>query len=258
AQAIKNPGAKQTRAVKSLSAKLRVALTGTPVENRLGDLWSIFDFICPGLLGSPRAFSRFVRTAEKRGHGGYGPLPELVRPYLLRRLKSARRVIADLPDKTEVRAFCGLTKKQVALYQKTVEDLRRSLQASDGIKRRGIVLASLVRLKQICNHPSHWLGDGAYAPEESGKFARLAEIADEIAGRQEKVLGFTEFREMTRPLADFLEGVFGRPGLVLSGETEVKKRMGLVDQFQREHGPPFFVLSLRAGGTGLNLTADPH
>jgi non-specific serine/threonine protein kinase len=258
AQAIKNPGAKQTRAVKSLSAQLRLALTGTPVENRLGDLWSIFDFICPGLLGSPKAFSRFVRTAEKRGHGGYGPLRELVRPYILRRLKSDRRVIADLPEKTEVRAFCGLTKKQVALYQQTVEDLRRSLQTSDGIKRRGVVLASLMRLKQVCNHPSHWLGDGAYAPEESGKFARLAEIADEIAGRQEKVLVFTQFREMTRPLADFLEGVFGRPGLVLSGETEVKKRMALVDQFQREDGPPFFVLSLKAGGTGLNLTAARH
>jgi non-specific serine/threonine protein kinase len=258
AQAIKNPGAKQTRAVKSLSAQLRLALTGTPVENRLGDLWSIFDFICPGLLGSPKAFSRFVRTAEKRGHGGYGPLRELVRPYILRRLKSDRRVIADLPDKTEVRAFCGLSKKQVALYQQTVEDLRTSLQSSEGIKRRGVVLASLMRLKQICNHPSHWLGDGAYAPEESGKFGRLAEIADEIAGRQEKVLVFTQFREMTRPLADFLEGVFGRRGLVLSGETEVKKRMGLVDQFQREDGPPFFVLSLKAGGTGLNLTAARH
>src|SRR4029079_1911104 len=240
AQAIKNPGAKQTRAVKSLNARLRLALTGTPVGNRLGDLWSIFDFICPGLLGSPSAFSRFVRTAEKRGHGGYGPLRELVRPYILRRLKSDRRVIADLPDKTEVRAFCGLTKKQVALYQQTVEDLRTSLQASDGIKRRGIVLASLVRLKQICNHPSQWLGDGAYAADESGKFARLAEIADEIASRQEKALVFTQFRELTRPLADFLAGIFGRPGRVVSGETEVKKRMGLVDQSQREGRPPLF------------------
>jgi superfamily II DNA or RNA helicase len=258
AQAIKNPGAKQTRAVKGLKARLRLALTGTPVENRLGDLWSIFDFICPGLLGSTKAFGRFVRAAEKRGHGSYGPLRELVRPYILRRLKSDRRVIADLPDKTEVRAFCGLTKKQVALYQQTVDDLRTSLRDADGIKRRGVVLASLMRLKQICNHPSHWLGDGGYSPEDSGKFARLGEIADEIAGRQEKALVFTQFREMTRPLADFLAGVFGRPGLVLSGETEVKKRMGLVEQFQREDGPPFFVLSLKAGGTGLNLTAARH
>ena len=258
AQAIKNPGAKQTRAVKTLRARLRLALTGTPVENRLGDLWSLFDFTCPGLLGSAKAFGRFVRSAEKRAHGGYGPLRELVRPYILRRLKSDKRVIADLPDKTEVRAFCGLTKKQVALYQQTVEELRAALQSADGMKRRGVVLASLMRLKQICNHPSHWLADGSYAPEESGKFARLAELADEIAARQEKALIFTQFREMTRPLADFLAGVFGRPGLVLSGETEVKKRMGLVEQFQREDGPPFFVLSLKAGGTGLNLTAARH
>jgi superfamily II DNA or RNA helicase len=258
AQAIKNPGARQTRAVKMLRAKVRLALTGTPVENRLGDLWSLFDFTCPGLLGSAKAFGRFVRSAEKRAHGGYGPLRELVRPYILRRLKSDKRVIADLPDKTEVRAFCGLTKKQVALYQQTVEELRGALQSSDGMKRRGVVLASLMRLKQICNHPSHWLADGSYAPAESGKFTRLAELAEEIASRQEKALIFTQFREMTRPLADFLAGVFGRPGLVLSGETEVKRRMGLVEQFQREDGPPFFVLSLKAGGTGLNLTAARH
>jgi non-specific serine/threonine protein kinase len=258
AQAIKNAGTKQTRATKALRARFRLVLTGTPVENRLGDLWSLFDFTSPGLLGSAKAFGRFVRAAEKRAHGGYGPLRELVRPYILRRLKSDKRVIADLPDKTEVRAFCGLTKKQVALYQQTVEELRGKLQQSDGMKRRGVVLASLMRLKQICNHPSHWLGDGSYAPEESGKFARLAELADEIAARQEKALVFTQFRELTRPLADFLAGIFGRPGLVLSGETEVKRRMGLVEQFQREDGPPFFVLSLKAGGTGLNLTAARH
>jgi non-specific serine/threonine protein kinase len=258
AQAIKNPGARQTRAVKALRGRLRLALTGTPVENRLGDLWSLFDFACPGLLGSPKAFGRFVKAAEKRGHGSYGPLRELVGPYILRRLKSDKRVIADLPDKTEVRAFCSLTKKQAALYQQTVDDLRSALQGIDGIKRRGVVLASLVRLKQICNHPSHWLGDGAYAPEDSGKFARLAEIAEEIAGRQEKALVFTQFRELTRPLADFLEGVFGRPGVVLSGDTEVEKRKGMVAQFQRDDGPPFFVLSLKAGGTGLNLTAARH
>jgi len=261
AQVIKNPGAKQTRAVKGLRARLRLALTGTPVENRLGDLWSLFDFTCPGLLGSPKAFGRFVRSAEKRaegGKGGYGPLRELVRPYILRRLKSDKLVIADLPDKTEVRSFCSLTKKQVALYQQTVEELRETLQRSDGMKRRGVVLASLMRLKQICNHPSQWLGDGSWTPEESGKFARLTEIADEIAARQEKVLVFSQFRELTRPLAEFLAGIFGRPGLVLSGETEVKQRMGLVEQFQREDGPPFFVLSLKAGGTGLNLTAARH
>jgi len=258
AQAIKNPGAKQTRAAKALRARFRLALTGTPVENRLGDLWSLFDFTCPGLLGSSKEFGRFVKAAEKRAHGGYGPLRDLVRPYILRRLKSDKRVIADLPDKTEVRAFCSLSKKQVAHYQQTVEELRQALQGSDGMKRRGIVLSSLMRLKQICNHPSQWLGDGSWAPGDSGKFARLAELAEEIAARQEKALVFTQFRELTRPLAEFLAGAFGRPGLVLSGETEVKKRAGLVEQFQRDDGPPFFVLSLKAGGTGLNLTAARH
>ena len=257
AQAIKNPGAKQTRAAKALQGRVRLALTGTPVENRLGDLWSLFDFICPGLLGAPKAFSRFTKAAETRARG-FGPLRELVRPYILRRLKTDRSVIADLPDKTEVRAFCGLTKKQAVLYQQAVDELAAALKAADGIKRRGVVLASLMRFKQICNHPSQWLADGAYAAADSGKFARLAEIAEEIAGRQEKVLVFTQFRELTAPLADFLAGVFGRPGLVLSGETEVKKRQGLVDQFQRDDGPPFFVLSLKAGGVGLNLTAASH
>jgi non-specific serine/threonine protein kinase len=257
AQAIKNPGAKQTRAVKALHGRVRLALTGTPVENRLGDLWSLFDFICPGLLGTPKAFSRFTKAAEARAHG-FGPLRELVRPYILRRLKTDRHVIADLPDKTEVRAFCGLTKKQAALYQQAVDELGAALKAADGIKRRGVVLASLMRFKQICNHPSQWLADGTYAATDSGKFARLSEIGEEIAGRQEKALVFTQFREMTAPLARFLAGVFGRPGLVLSGETDVKKRQGLVDQFQRDDGPPFFVLSLKAGGTGLNLTAATH
>jgi superfamily II DNA or RNA helicase len=277
AQAIKNPGAKQTRAVKALRGRIRLALTGTPVENRLGDLWSIFDFISPGLLGSPKAFGRFIKAADKtaekgaetgadkaserggqKGGSGYGPLRDLVRPYILRRLKTDKRVITDLPDKTEVRAFCGLTKKQVVLYQQAVQELRAALGGIDGIKRRGVVLASLTRLKQICNHPSQWLGDGDYDPADSGKFTRLRELAEEIASRQEKLLVFTQFRELTRPLAQFLAGVFGRPGLVLSGETEVSKRMGLVDQFQRDDGPSFFVLSLKAGGTGLTLTAARH
>ncbi len=196
AQAIKNPGAKQTRAVKALRGRTRLALTGTPVENRLGDLWSIFDFICPGLLGTPKAFTRFTKAADARPHNGYGPLRDLVRPYILRRLKTDKSVIADLPDKTEVRAFCGLTKKQGALYQQTVDDLGVALRAVDGIKRRGIVLAALMRLKQICNHPSQWLSDGVYASGDSGKFARLTEICDEIASRQEKVLVFTQFREL--------------------------------------------------------------
>ena len=258
AQAIKNPAAKQTKMVKQLRADTRIALTGTPIENRLGDLWSIFDFINPGLLGSSKQFSSFVKGLADRPHGTYGPLRELVRPYILRRLKTDKSVIADLPDKTEVKAFCALGRRQAALYQQAVEELARRLEDVDGIQRRGMVLAFLMRLKQICNHPSQWLGDGAWVEKDSGKFARLRDIVEVIAARQEKVLIFTQFKETTAPLAAFVGSVFGRAGLVLHGETAVKKRKELVRQFQEDENIPFFVLSLKAGGAGLNLTAASH
>jgi hypothetical protein len=258
AQAIKNPAAKQTKTVKQLRADTRVALTGTPIENRLSDLWSIFDFINPGLLGSSKEFSSFVKRLADRPHNPYGPLRDLVRPYILRRLKIDKNIIADLPDKTEVKTFCPLSRKQAALYQQAVNDLSDQLDDVDGIRRKGIVLAFLMRLKQICNHPSQWLGDGSWAEEDSGKLARLRDITEVIAARQEKVLVFTQFRETTAPLLAFLGSVFGRAGLVLHGETEVKKRKDLVRQFQEDENVPFFVLSLKAGGAGLNLTAASH
>jgi len=258
AQAIKNSGTKQTRAVKELTADSRIAMTGTPVENRLSDLWSLFDFLNPGLLGSSKQFSSFVKRLQSTPTPSFEPLRGLVRPYILRRLKTDKRVIADLPDKTEVKAYCALSKHQAALYQHAVDDLAQQLKATDGIQRRGIVLAQLMRLKQICNHPAQAAGTGDYAADRSGKFRRLAEIVEEIASRQEKVLVFTQFREIAEPLAEFLAPLFGRSGLVLHGGTSVKKRKELVDQFQREDGPPFFVLSLKAGGTGLNLTAAAH
>ncbi|MES2151667.1 MAG: DEAD/DEAH box helicase [Pseudomonadota bacterium] len=258
AQAIKNPGALQTRAVKKLHSRVRFALSGTPVENRLGDLWSLFDFICPGLLGGAKAFGSFIKRLERGEHAAYAPLRNLVRPYILRRLKSDKRIIADLPDKTEVKAYCSLSPAQLGLYQAAVQALQQQLNSLDGIARRGAVLAFLMRFKQICNHPAQWSGNGDYAPEASGKFSRLREIAEEIAARQEKVLVFTQFQEMTAPLHDFLQTVFRRPGLVLHGATPVKSRKHLVEQFQQEAGPPFFVLSIKAGGTGLNLTAAAH
>jgi non-specific serine/threonine protein kinase len=258
AQAIKNPSSQQTRKVKQLKADARIALTGTPVENRLSDLWSLFDFLCPGLLGSAGKFKKFAKALEARERDRYAPIRSLVQPYVLRRLKTDKSVVADLPDKTEIKAFCGLTKKQAALYAKSVEDLGHALEGTDGIERRGVVLTYLMRFKQICNHPSHFLGDGAYAPPDSGKFARLRSICEEIAERQEKALVFTQFREMTEPIAAFLSEVFGREGLVLHGGTQVRKRRPLIDAFQRDDGPPFFVLSLKAGGTGLNLTAASH
>ena len=258
AQAIKNAGTRQARATKEVKAKGRFALTGTPVENRASDLWSIFDFLNPGLLGSAAVFSQFIKSCDATDHPDYSPLRSLTRPYILRRLKTDKRVISDLPDKTEVRAWCSLTKTQAVLYQQSVAELAEGLQAADGIKRKGLVLAFIMRFKQICNHPSQWLSDGAYAPEASGKFARLRELAEEIAERQEKALIFTQFREITEPLAAFLAEVFHRPGLVLHGGTAVGQRRKLVESFQRDDGPPFFLLTVKAGGAGLNLTQAAH
>ena len=260
AQAIKNPAARQTRAVKELRAGGRIALTGTPVENRLGDLWSLFDFINPGLLGGAPEFKRLVRKLSDDAKQHFAPLRQLTGPYILRRLKTDRKIIADLPDKTEVTAWCPLSKAQAALYEQSVREMARQLADVDdeSVQRRGLVLAFLMRFKQICNHPSQWLGDGGFDPGESGKFIRLRELAEEISARQEKALVFTQFREMTAPLADSLRPIFGRAGLVLHGSTPVKERRKLVEQFQQDDGPPFFVLSLKAGGTGLNLTAASH
>ncbi len=256
AQAIKNPAAKQTRQVKKLQADARIALTGTPVENRLSDLWSIFDFTHPGLLGSPKVFGDFAKRLAQTEH--YGPLRTLVRPYILRRLKSDKRVIADLPDKTELKAWCHLSPPQAALYQRAVKELTAALEESDGMQRKGLVLAYLMRFKQICNHPSQWLGDGAWDADASGKFGRLRELVEVIAAKQEKLLVFTQFRETTEPLAAFLGSIFGRAGLILHGGTPVAKRRELVKRFQEDELTPFFVLSLKAGGAGLNLTAASH
>jgi superfamily II DNA or RNA helicase len=259
AQVVKNPNAKQTKAVKFLNAKGRIVLTGTPIENNLRDLWSIFDFVNPGLLGSSKAFASFVKTLASQPHVSYAPLRRLVQPYILRRLKSDKSIIADLPDKTEIKAFCHLTRKQAALYQAAVAELEERLkQSTDGIARRGLVLSFLMRLKQICNHPTQWLGNGSYDEEDSGKFARLREIAETIGSRQEKLLVFTQFKEIIPPVEKLLGTAFGRPGLVLHGETPVAKRMELVKKFQDDERTPFFVLSIKAGGAGLNLTSASH
>jgi non-specific serine/threonine protein kinase len=259
AQAIKNPAARQTKAVKKLSAPIRVALTGTPVENNLGDIWSLFDFLNPGLLGTAAEFSAFSkRLFSSTDPERFAPLRRLIQPFILRRLKTDKTIAPDLPDKIETYSYCSLTKRQVALYEQTVDNLAKLLEIADRKSRGGIILTHLLRFKQICNHPDQFTSSGAFNPPESGKFAQLRQLAEEIASRQEKVLVFTQFQSMTGPLHDFLAGVFGRKGLILDGSTKVTHRQGLVDEFQKEDGPPFFVLSIKAAGRGLTLTEATH
>jgi superfamily II DNA or RNA helicase len=253
AQAIKNPGTKQSKAVRSLKGGVRFALSGTPIENNLTDLWSIFDFAIPGLLGPKERFAQMIKEMTD-----FSPLRTIISPWLLRRRKSDPKVISDLPDKTELKVYCYLTPEQAILYSKQVEQTTAAIGTAEGIARKGLIFSMMMKLKQICNHPSQREGDGRYDPKASGKFLQLKELCETIAARQEKVLIFTQFRELTDIIAHELEGIFQRPGLILHGAIPVDKRRKLVEQFQTENGPPFFVLSLKAGGTGLNLTAANH
>ena len=257
AQAIKNPGTKQTKAVKRFKVFNKIVMTGTPVENRLSDLWSIFDFLNPGLLGTPKEFSGFSKGLKEHPDGN-ARLRKLVSPYILRRLKSDKTVISDLPDKVEVKTYSHLSKKQILLYENYVEWLNEMLENSEGIQRKGLVLSSIIKFKQLCNHPDQFLGTGEYNESESGKFERLKEICETIVEKREKVIVFTQFKEITKHLAKFLANVFGREGLILHGSTAVGKRKKIVDQFQSFDYIPFIVLSLKAGGVGLNLTAANH
>ncbi len=257
AQAVKNAGTKQTKAVKAIPSRVRIAMTGTPIENSLGDLWSLFDFLNQGLLGSAKEFNSLIKSIEENGHG-YMPLKKMVSPFILRRLKTDRSIISDLPDKLEVKGYPGLSKKQIGLYQKLVTELEQKLKSSEGIERKGLVLASLIKFKQICNHPDQYLGLETYKKENSGKFESLEHICQTIYEKRERVLVFTQFKEMTGPLAEFLETIFHRKGLIIHGGTPVKKRSQMVEQFNGEAYVPFMVLSLKAGGVGLNLTAANH
>lgn len=258
AQAIKNPGTKQTKTVKHMKAAYRIAMTGTPVENRLSDLWSLFDFLNKGLLGSAKEFTDFTKKL-KDNQGGYSRLKQVVSPFILRRLKTDKTVISDLPDKIEMKTFSTLTKKQAALYNALVGDLKTKLEsAAEGIERKGLIISSIVKFKQICNHPDQYLGQNYYAENESGKYERLREICETIYEKRERVLIFTQFKEITLPLSEFLKTVFRHEGLVLHGETLVAKRKEIVDRFQGRDYVPFLVLSIKAGGVGLNLTNANH
>lgn len=257
AQAIKNPTTNQTRAIKKLSGKMRIAMTGTPIENDLTNLWSLFDFLNKGLLGSSREFHDFCKGLESHPER-YAKLKMMIAPFMLRRLKTDKKVIADLPDKVEMTDYVAMTKKQVVLYRQVVAQMEDKLSLLTGIERRGVVLATIMKLKQVCNHPDQLLGQNAYNAVESGKFAVLRELCETIFERRERVLVFTQFREITDYLSAFLELIAGRKGYVLHGGTPVKRRSEIVEAFQGEKYVPYIVLSVKAGGTGLNLTKANH
>lgn len=259
AQAIKNATSQQTKAVKILQSKSRIAITGTPIENRLSDLWSIFDFLNKGMLGNAQQFSKFTETLKVKPEG-YSKLRKAISPFILRRLKTDKTIISDLPEKNETKQYVSLTKKQVVLYNELVKDLEQALSESDdmkGIKRKGKILVALTKFKQICNHPAQYTGSGNFLPFQSGKFETLAEICTTIKEKHESVLVFTQFKEMCSPLMLFLTTVFGRDGAMIHGSVPAKKRGEIVERFNTEY-VPFMVLSLKAGGVGLNLTAANH
>ena len=255
AQAIKNPNAKQTRAVKSLKAKARIVLTGTPIENNLRDLWSIFDFVNPGLLGSAKAFAQFAKTLASQPHISYAPLRRLVQPYILAQTKnrqehhrgSARQDGGQSLLPSDPQAGGALSSRS-----RRVGGEPKAIGRWDCATGAGLVLTDAPQAD--CNHPSQWLGDGAYDENDSGKFERLREIGEAVASRQEKLFVFTQFKEIIPSLERLLAAAFGRPGLVLHGDTPIAKRRDLVKTFQEDERTPFFVLSIKAGGSGLNLT----
>ena len=257
AQAIKNPATKQTRQVKQLRAKMRIALTGTPIENDLSNLWSLFDFLNKGLLGSSEEFRRFSKTLEETPEN-YAKLKNMIAPFLLRRVKTDKKIISDLPDKLERNEYVSLSRKQTVLYRRLLAETEEKLLESSGMQRRGLVLSLLLHLKQICNHPDQYLGGQAYVPDESGKFEMLRQLAETIYEKRERVLVFTQFREIAGYLDDFLADVFRVRGGVIHGGVSVAERGRLVERFQSEKYMPYLVLSVRAGGTGLNLTNANH
>ena len=261
AQAIKNPSSKQTKSIKSLKAKNRIALTGTPIENDLTNLWSLYDFLNKGLLGSSTEFKRFA-SSLKENPSGYSKLKAMISPFMLRRLKTDKSIISDLPEKMEMTDYVTLSKKQRVLYKKYVDDLAKLLekakQDDDPMKRRGLVLASLLKLKQICNHPDQFNGADGFSEKDSGKFEMLKDICQTIYEKRERVLVFTQFKEICPALDDFLSGVFGIRGFVLHGGTPISKRNKMVEEFQSDTYIPYMVISVKAGGTGLNLTNANH
>jgi SNF2 family DNA or RNA helicase len=261
AQNIKNPETKQAQAARALTADYRITLTGTPVENNVGDLWAIMEFLNPGFLGTQTEFKRtfFVPIQANRDPEAVGGLKRLTGPFILRRLKTDKTIITDLPEKMELKVFCTLTKEQASLYAAVVQDAIPTLDGAEGIQRRGIILATLSKLKQVCNHPAQFLGDNSALPGRSGKLARVTEMLEEVVAVGDRALVFSQFAEMGALLRRHLQETFGREVLFLHGAVPTQQRDRMIERFQAEGGgPQIFLLSLKAGGTGLNLTRANH
>ncbi len=262
AQAVKNAATRAAVAVRSLPSTHRFAVTGTPVENRLGDLWSLMEFANPGLLGQPASFKqRFATPIERHGDAeAAARLKSLTQPFVLRRLKTDTSIITDLPAKIEMEVVCSLTREQASLYQAVVADMLDRIESTEGIERRGLVLATMTKLKQVCNHPAQFLKDGSRIAGRSGKLARVEETLEEVLASGEKALLFTQYTEFGDLLRTHLGARFGREVAYLHGGLNKTQRDQLVARFQDPtgSGPSLFVLSLKAGGTGLTLTAANH
>ncbi len=261
AQNIKNAESKQSQAVRQLEPEFRIALTGTPVENRLQELWSIMDFLNPGYLGNKQFFQRrFAMPIEKYGDtSSLSQLRSLVQPFILRRLKTDRNIIQDLPEKQEMTVFCGLTPEQAKLYQQVVENSLAEIDDAEGLQRRGMILGLLVKLKQICNHPAQYLKKKTLDNHDSAKLQRLDEMLEEVISNGDRALIFTQFAEWGKLLKPHLEEKLSRETLFLYGSTSKKQREEMIDRFQHDpQAPPVMILSLKAGGVGLNLTRANH
>jgi SNF2 family DNA or RNA helicase len=260
AQVIKNSLSTAAKAVRRLSAEHRIALTGTPMENRLAELWSVMDFLNPGVLGTSERFRhRYAIPVERYGDtDAAGRLRKVTRPYLLRRLKTDRDIVDDLPEKIEIIQDYRLTSEQASLYRTVVDDMLEKIAGADGIKRRGTVLAAMAKLKQVCNHPAQLLHDGSPIGRRSGKVIRLEEVLAELLAEGDRALCFTQFTEFAEMLVPHLSARFDQEVLYLHGGTSRARRDQMVQRFQSGSGPSIFLLSLKAGGTGLNLTQANH
>jgi SNF2 family DNA or RNA helicase len=262
AQNMKNPKAAQTKAILKLPAQHRLALTGTPIENRLLDLWSIFNFLNPGYLGKESQFRQLFEIPIQKNNDAVraGTLKKLVEPFILRRVKTDPAIIQDLPDKVEQKLFCNLTKEQASLYEAVVKDVEKQLESAEGMQRRGLILSTLLRLKQICNHPRQFLQDGSdFTPERSHKLERLSEMTQEAIDEGESLLVFTQFTEIGEALEKYIKQTLHCNTYYLHGGTNRQKRETMISEFQDpETEPSVFILSLKAGGVGITLTKANH